>query len=323
MTAPRDEFSRIADLVSALPHGTGVVLGPGDDAAVLRLADGRDLVATTDAFVEGRHFDFAWMPAAAVGRRLAAANLSDLAAMAAAPRWALLSIVVPPDAPQAQLAELEQACARLLASEGAVIVGGNLAAAEGPASFTLTLLGEVERCRHWQRRGARPGDVLAVTGTPGLAGEVVSAVLARTPASLADVPASDAARWLQPEPRVRVAQALAAAGGVRAAIDVSDGLGADLDHLARASDVGVEVQESAVRPGAWARASDDYELLLAIDPARYAALADVARAAGAPFTRIGVCTEGAGARVLVRGEGSREPLHPRGWDHFGSAGARD
>lgn len=318
MTSPHDESSRIAALVSALPPGEGVVLGPGDDAAVLRLTEGRDLVATTDAFVEGRHFDLAWMPAAAVGRRLAAANLSDLAAMAAEPRWALLSMVVPPDAPQEALTAIETACARLLASEGAAIVGGNLAAAPGPMSFTLTLLGSVERGRHWRRAGARPGDVLAVTGTPGLAGEVVAAALGHTPASLADVPAEAAARWLQPEPRVRVALALAAAGGVRAAIDVSDGLSTDLDHLARASDVGVEVLESAVRAGAWTRASDDYELLLAIDPARFDALAAVARTAGAPFTRIGVCTEGSGAHVLVRSDGTRAALEPRGWDHFGA-----
>lgn len=317
MSTPHDEFARIASLVSALPPGEGVVLGPGDDAAVLRLAEGCDLVATTDAFVEGRHFGFDWVPEAAVGRRLAAANLSDMAAMAASPRWALLSVIAPPDVSQSRLEAIESACARVLVSEGAAIVGGNLASAVGPASFTLTLFGTVERGRHWRRAGARPGDVLAVTGTPGLAGEVVALAISHQPPSLLDVPAADAALWLSPEPRVRVARALAAAGGVRAAIDVSDGLAADLGHLARASGVGAEIDASTMRARAAQAPSDDYELLLAIDPPRFEALAAVAAAAGAPLTRIGACTEGEGALVLRHGDGSRELLVPRGWDHFG------
>lgn len=312
-----DEFARIASLVAGLPPGEGVVVGPGDDAAVLRPREGRDLVVTTDAFVEGRHFDLDWMPEAAVGRRLAAANLSDLAAMAAAPRWALLSIVAPVDTPHERLAAIQSACARLLASEGAAIVGGNLASAAGPVSLTLVLIGDVARGAHWRRAGARPGDVLAVTGEPGLAGAVLASALRHAPPSLIDVLADEAARWLAPEPRVRAAAAMAAAGGVRAAIDISDGLAADLSHLARASGVGAEVQLSALREGAAECASDDYELLLAVDPARFDAVAAVAAREGAPLTRIGVCTEGEGALVGLGRDGSRTLIELQGWDHFG------
>lgn len=292
------------------------MVGPGDDGAVVRPREGRDLVVTTDAFVEGRHFGFEWVPEEAVGRRLAAANLSDLAAMAASPRWGLLSVIAPPDLRQERLVAVEAACARLLASEGAALVGGNLASAKGPLSLTLVLIGDVGRGRHWARSGAKPGDVLAVTGAPGLAGEVVEAALRHSPPSLIDVVAEDAARWLSPEPRVRVAAALAAAGGVRAAIDVSDGLAADLRHLARASGVGAELEARALRPGAASRPSDDYELLLAIEPARFEALAAVAAREGAPLTRVGVCTEAEGAVVLVERDGSRSLLETGGWNHF-------
>ncbi len=311
-----DEFTRIGALVAALPPGSGVVLGAGDDGAVLRPGEGCDLVVTTDAFVEGRHFDSRWVPDEAVGRRLAAANLSDLAAMAARPRWGLLSIVAPPRTPHARLAAIETACAQLLAQEGAAIVGGNLASADGPMSLTLVLLGEVARGAHWARAGARPGDVLAVTGAPGLAGEVIESALSLDSPSLLDVSADAAARWLSPEPRVRVALALAAAGGVRAAIDISDGLSSDLAHLARASGIGADVNESALRLGALTRPSDDYELLLAIEPGRIEALAALAEQSGAPLTRIGLCTERAGDLVLIGREGSRTPIEPRGWDHF-------
>ncbi|HEY6193825.1 MAG TPA: AIR synthase related protein, partial [Candidatus Eisenbacteria bacterium] len=136
------EFARIAAIVAGLPGGEGVVVGPGDDAAVLRPRPGHDLVASTDAFVEGRHFRRELLSPVEIGVRLAAANLSDLAAMAAEPRWALLSIVVGAGWSAAECEALELACARALAAEGAAVVGGNLASADGPLVATVTLLGE-------------------------------------------------------------------------------------------------------------------------------------------------------------------------------------
>ena len=180
MPEPGSEFERIAALVSSLPRGEGVIVGPGDDAAVLRVRDGRDLVATTDTFVEGRHFRRDVLTPAETGARLAAANLSDLAAMAAEPRWALLSLVLPPSWTHAECMMLERACARALAADGAAIVGGNLAAGEGPFTATLTLLGEVERGMQWTRGGAKPGDLVAVTGAPGSAAAFLALALTAT-----------------------------------------------------------------------------------------------------------------------------------------------
>jgi len=343
------ERARIAALLAGLPPGERVVVGPGDDAAVLRPREGHDLVVTTDAFVEGRHFRRDLLTPAEAGTRLAAANLSDLAAMAAVPRWALLSLVVPASRSAADALALEHACARALDGEGAAVVGGNLAAGDGAFSATVTLLGEVERERAWTRAGARPGDVLAVTGVPGSAAAFLALALWGNPPSRTRAPGGLAERFIAPASRVRAACALAAAGGVRAAIDVSDGLGADLAQLCRASGVGARVHEtrlpadepfraaaralsaaagqergplpageSALLPHFQWGPSDDYELLLAVEPVAWERCREVAEAAGAPLTAIGEVVEGAGLELVDRG-GVARPLEPRGWDHFRSA----
>jgi thiamine-monophosphate kinase len=346
MPESRGEFARIAALVAGLPRGEGVIVGPGDDAAVLRVRDGHDLVATTDAFVEGRHFRRDLLSPAEVGVRLAAANLSDLAAMAALPRWALLSLVVPSAWSAEAVRELEHACARSLAAEGAAVVGGNLVSGEGPLCATLTLLGEIERERAWMRSGARVGDVLAVTGVPGSAAAALALALSDSPPSWSRVPAALGELFRAPSSRVQLARALARSGGVRAAIDLSDGLAGDLAHLCAASGVGARVDEaslpaseslrSAVRtlltiPAPLGRsrptdavalrthlclsASDDYELLLAIDPQTWTRCATVAAAAGTPLAAIGEITPGPGLSLRTAA-GAEGPLPGSGWDHF-------
>ncbi len=227
------EFARIAAIVAGLPRGEGVVVGPGDDAAVLRPREGHDLVASTDTFVEGRHFRRELLSPAEVGVRLAAANLSDFAAMAAEPRWALVSLVVGAGWSTGECEALELACARALAAGGAAVVGGNLASGDGPLVATVTLLGECPRARVWTRSGARPGDMLAVTGVPGSAAAAMALALAAVPPAWARVPAELRRAYGAPTARVRVARALAGAGGVRAAIDLSDGLTRDLAPACR------------------------------------------------------------------------------------------
>lgn len=327
----RGEFERIRDIVAALPGGEGVIVGPGDDAAVLRPADGRDLVLTTDTFVEGRHFRRDLLDAEAIGRRLAAANVSDLAAMAATPRWALVSCVAPREADPAWLQAVELACARDLAIAGAAVVGGNLASGDGPAAFTVTLIGDVARGAHWTRAGARPGDVLALTGFAGHAGAALALALASQPPSFAAVPVALAERYASPPSRVALAGALAACGGVRAALDVSDGLAGDLAHLCEASGVGAVVRDAAFAPDAALAAaarslgvddaslrfgpSDDYELLLAIAPESWVACERVAREAGGALFAIGVCSAER-EMTLECEDGVRAPIRGAGWNHF-------
>ncbi|MEK7331196.1 MAG: AIR synthase related protein, partial [Candidatus Eisenbacteria bacterium] len=158
------EFEVLRRLAAARQAPAGTLVDAGDDAAVLRAEPDRDLVVTTDAFVEGRHYPAEGVEVGVLGARLALANLSDLAAMAAQPRWALLALGVRPDHDADDLIRLQAGIAKALSGEGAGIVGGNLAAVEGPEWFSLTLIGEVERGRAWTRRGARPGDLIGVTG---------------------------------------------------------------------------------------------------------------------------------------------------------------
>jgi thiamine-monophosphate kinase len=350
MPEPGSEFARIAALLASLPPGEGVVVGPGDDAAVLEMRAGRDLVATTDAFVEGGHFRRDLLTPAEAGSRLAAANLSDIAAMAAEPRWALLSLVVPRTWSQAECLMLERACARALAADGAAIVGGNLAAAEGPFSATLMLMGDVERGAAWTRAGAQPGDILAVSGFPGSAAAFVALALWGNPPSRARVPSAIVERVVAPASRVKLARALAATGGVRAAIDLSDGLAADLGHVCKASSVGALVVEAllpvddalheaaralsasagqergplpAEAGGLLTRlrlgASDDYELLLSVDPTKWADCERIAHELGVPLTFVGEFMAG-NDRVLRTTSGADVPLEVPGWDHFANGG---
>lgn len=345
MPEPRGEFELIAALTRGLPTGERVVLGVGDDAAVLRPAPGRDLLATTDTFVEGRHFRRDLLSPAEIGARLAAANLSDLAAMGGAPLWALVSFVVPAAWDAAALQELERACATTLAASGAAVVGGNLVAAEGPLAATVALLGEVECGRAWTRAGARAGDRLLVTGTPGSSGAALALAMWGNPPSWERVPAALRQAHVAPASRVAFARALAATDAVHAAIDVSDGLAADLAHLCEASGVGARLreeslpvtpalaeaartlsafagQERGVLPGpaagitTWflSGPSDDYELLLAVDPARLDLARRLAIEHGVPLTDIGECN--AGSEVLLVCGGAEQRVVPRGWDHF-------
>ena len=346
MPDPLGEFERIARIVTGLPPGEGVVVGPGDDAAVLRPREGLDLVATTDTFVEGRHFRRDLLSPEEAGVRFAAANLSDLAAMAAEPRWALVALVVPRTWSADETERLERSLAAALAADGATIVGGNLSAGDGPFVANVTLLGEVERGAAWRRAGARAGDVLAVTGEPGSAAAFLSLALWGNPVSRERIPPELVARYVAPPSRVAFARALAREGVVRAAVDVSDGLSADLAHLCGASGVGARIEEALLPADEPLRAAartlsavagqergplpagegallthlqtgpgDDYELLLAVDPAGWERAAAVARERYVRFTRIGVFQPGSGLESVSR-TGEVRPLHPHGWDHF-------
>jgi thiamine-monophosphate kinase len=312
------EFELIDLFTRALPlAGRGVLVGPGDDAAVLRPAAGEDLVATVDAVVEGVHFD-GRSTAADVGWKALAVNLSDLAAMGARPFAALVALALPrgtsPDRVRGVARGLG-ACARAFDTP---IVGGNVTRAD-VLSVTVTLLGAVPRGQALLRAGARPGDVVAVTGTVGDA----ALGLARK--------AAPALARRQRRPTPRVAAGLALAGLVHAAIDVSDGLVQDLGHLCRASRVGarigvVDLPLSAAYRRAGSRLPDpyaaalaggeDYELVVAVSPANLAAAREAAVRAGVLLTPIGRFVRGRGVRVVgVRGE----PLAaPAGHDHLRS-----
>jgi thiamine-monophosphate kinase len=312
------EFQLIERFTRPFLAGRGVRVGIGDDAAVLRPPPGHDLVLTVDAVVEGVHFDRAFSPEE-VGWKALAVNLSDLAAMGARPLWALVALATPPAADLRWLERVGRGMARCARRHRTSVVGGNVTAA-AEVSLTLTVAGVVRRGRALLRSGARAGDLLVVSGTLG------DAALGLRPG------AARALRRRQRRPVPRLALGQGAVGIARAAIDVSDGLLQDLGHLCDASGKGARVDLDRLPLSRGYRAAttgrtdpheealsggEDYELLLAVPPARLAALEQAARRARTPVTVIGEIEAQAGIRVVKGGGGLYRPIRA-GHDHLRS-----
>jgi len=300
-----------------------VTLGVGDDAALLTVPAGHELVACTDTLVAGRHFPDGF-EAADIGWRALAVNLSDLAAMGAEPKWATLALTLPA-LEEDWLESFAAGFATLALQHGVALVGGDTT--RGPLTLTVQALGTVPAGTALRRQGAEPGDLLYVTGWPGDA----AAGLALLEGTLAGTGANRAAleaKFRRPEPRVQFGQRLR--GIASACIDVSDGLAQDLGRLVAASGRAAIVRAAelplsralfALAGEARARdyalgGGDDYELLFAVPPTARSALARAMSSAGAPACHcIGEVVSGRGVRVV--GEKGDLPV-PRGWDHFPS-----
>jgi thiamine-monophosphate kinase len=309
---------------AAAGHGRDdVILGIGDDAAVLRVPPGKQLVAALDTLVEGRHFPVG-TPPRSLGHRALAVNLSDLAAMGAEPAWFLLSLTIP----EAQHTFLEGVSHGLLdlAQEHAVaLVGGDTTA--GPLSVSVQALGLVEPGTALSRRGAMPGDLLYVSGTPGDAAAGLALELG-APAAHGLTPAQQdylRRRFLYPSPRVALGRALR--GLASACIDVSDGLAADAAKLAKASGCGVHIDADRlpVSPPLAAQhgdaamrialtGGDDYELCFTVPAARAAEVPARLANVKCPVTCIGVI-DGSGG---LRASSNALPVgfELGGYDHF-------
>lgn len=301
-----------------------VALGIGDDAALLLPPAGQQLVVTLDALVAGVHF-FAAAEPEGIGHKALAVNLSDLAAMGATPAWATLALVLP----EADETWLERFCRGLFALADRFdleLVGGDTT--RGPTTvITLQAHGFVPPGLALRRDGAKPGDGIYVTGTPGDAGLALASALGKARVAPGHEAAARA-RLDRPEPRV--APGLSLRGVASAAIDLSDGLAQDLGHILRRSGVGavVEVAHLPLSPALFASlgpdqaaaialaGGDDYELCFTVPPERVSRLERAAAAWDCRCTRIGAITAEPGLR-LVRADGSGFPLERSGYDHFG------
>ncbi|MGE0030000.1 MAG: thiamine-phosphate kinase [Steroidobacteraceae bacterium] len=295
-----------------------VVLGVGDDAALVTAPAGAECVLALDTLVAGAHFP-AGMDARFVGHRALAVNLSDLAAMGAEPAWALLGLTLP-SVDEHWLAGFSAGLDALARRFQVALVGGDTT--RGPLTVTIALAGIVPAGQALLRSGARPGDDLWVSGTPGDAAAGLAVLQGRLPAQGR---ARDALlhRFQLPEPRVALGVALR--GIASACIDISDGLAGDLAKLCAASGVGADVESrelplsaglcSAAGPearlGFALSGGDDYELLFTAPAAQRASLA--ALEAGAVLRRIGVISDTAGVRIDGAAP-EREAGH--GFDHF-------
>lgn len=232
------EFGLIDRVTAGRRQPPSTVLGPGDDAAVVTAPDGR-VVATTDVLVEGVHFRLDWSDPEHVGRKAAAANLADVAAMGAVPTALLVALTCPPDTPVALLTGLADGLWAEASAAGAGLVGGDVASSP-TLTLAVTALGSLEGREPVTRGGARPGDVLALAGRVGWAAAGL-AVLQRGFRS----PGSLVGAHRAPQPPYPAGPAAARAGAT-AMIDVSDGLLADLGHLATASHVAIDVRTRAL-----------------------------------------------------------------------------
>jgi len=308
----RDLVTRIQRHLA--PPPAWVLVGIGDDAAVVEPERNRIEVLTVDALVDGVHFDRAFVPPDAIGHRALAVNLSDLASMGAAPRLALLSMALPASLPLDEFDGIVSGFAALAAQHRLHLVGGNLTRTPGPLTLDVTVVGTVKRRQALTRSGACAGDEVYVSGTIGTAAAGLAALVKSQVAGRE----SQVERYLRPAPRVRLGTLLARNRAATACIDLSDGLADGAHRIAHDSGVGMTLDADAIPTDGDAQTaiagSDDYELLFTVRPRTRNRLRTVARHSDVTITRIGVCTEPRDV-VLLRG-GTPEPL-PRGYSHFG------
>lgn len=309
------ERSLIEWLRARLPGREDLLVGPGDDAAVLRGAGDCDCVVTVDVVMDGVDFRLAEIDPRRAGRKALAVNLSDLAAMGAQPTAAVIGLVLPRQGGESLARELYEGLLPLAAEFDTVIAGGDVNSWAGPLVVSVTAMGQVLPGKAWRRCGARPGDAILVTGQFG--GSILG-------------------KHLDFTPRVREALWLAERCDVHAAIDVSDGLGLDLARIATESDCGFVFEEASVpiAEAAWKLAAqelaarehqppdalehaladgEDFELILAMpETEAERLLADAPLACG--LTRIGTFTK---ERTLLRQRPTGELVDfiPRGYEH--------
>ena len=323
---PLSEFSLIARYFAAHQlQRSDVVLGIGDDCALLQPSIDQQWAVTMDTLVAGVHF-LADADPEGLGHKVLAVNLSDLAAMGAAPAWITLALTLAQDCNETWLAAFCRGLFTLADRYGVQLVGGDTT--HGPALvITLQAQGFVPLGQALRRDGAKPGDEIYVTGTVGDAGLALAAMFAKATVTTGHE-AYIQARLERPEPRLVAGQALR--GIASAAIDISDGLAQDLGHILERSRCGaqVEVEQLPLSPALRASldqeaamvtaltSGDDYELCFTVPPERSSQLKAIAAEWECRCTCIGVITTEPGLR-LVRADGSALHLERLGYDHFG------
>jgi thiamine-monophosphate kinase len=303
------------------PQRSDVSLGIGDDAALVRVPEGTELVVAVDTIVAGVHFPAATSPQD-IGYRALAVNLSDVAAMGATPAWATLALTLP----AADEGWLEGFCSgffELARMHEVMLIGGDTNS--GPLNITVQIMGHAPIGKALRRSGARVGDLIVVSGHVGDAAAGL-ALLERRAAADQSHRDQLIARFLRPQPRIALGLALRDVAS--AAIDISDGLAADLTHILEASGVGARLNLDALPLSESLAASfesqralelafgggDDYELCITVPAPRAHLLAEIAASSGCPLTRVGIIEVQPGLRSFLKGI----PVTPaqRGFQHF-------
>jgi len=310
-------------------EGKGLVLGIGDDCAAFCPEPGRLTLVTSDALVAGVHFDLSWHPAHALGRKAAAVNLSDIAAMGGTPRFALLNLALPTAMANQWLDEFMAGFLAMLGEHGVLLIGGDTVASPHDLMISVTVTGEVAEGEMLSRKGARPGDLIMVSGQLGEA----AAGLALCRQGLEGDP-----RWqpllmahLDPAPQVGLGLVLGQSGLVHALQDISDGLATDLAHICAESGVGAVVEAEAIpvspllmeaagvcghSPLAWALSGgEDYQLLLTVPADKARDLSELLREkTGRELFSVGRIVAGRG--VILDEAGQKRDISFQGYEHL-------
>jgi thiamine-monophosphate kinase len=304
-----------------------LIVGPGDDAAVVLPERGAFQVLTTDAIVEGIHFDRRFSSLSDIGHKALAVNVSDVGAMGAKPEFGLLSLILPDWITIRALDELLDGLLEMAGAARVSVAGGNISRSPGPLIVDVTVTGSVRPRRILTRSGGEAGDVLYLTGSIGAAHAGLQALRGGV---VSDAMNDCVRRHRRPEPRFRIGMLLGRNRAASACMDLSDGLADAVRQVAEASGTGATIDASVLPIDPAARAwfesqgtdpitaavsgGDDFELLFAVPRKRAGRLRAVKSAArGVPFVRVGELTKPPG--LLVVRDGRSEPL-PEGFQHF-------
>jgi thiamine-monophosphate kinase len=320
MTSNSSEFDLIARHFTR--PAANAVLGVGDDAALIDVTNGMDLAVSTDTMVSGTHF-FPDVDPEALGHKSLAVNLSDMAAMGAMPYWAMLALTLP-NVDHAWLAAFSKGFFDLAGEFNVSLIGGDTT--RGPLTLTVTIMGEVPMGSALRRSGAKAGNDVWVSGNLGDAALAVAHRHGKLVLGESDYHEA-LLRLYEPTPRVALGQALR--GLATSAIDISDGLLADLGHICRLSGVGATVELASIPVStigarhfasdagltAIVAGGDDYELCFTAPANARESITDLTNVLGIPLTRIGQVKRGKGVSLLGA-DGKAVKVDGRGYDHF-------
>ncbi|MEK6324082.1 MAG: thiamine-phosphate kinase [Acidobacteriota bacterium] len=331
MPSESEIISRLRRLAGV---GDEVLVGIGDDAAVIKGLAGRDLIACCDLMIEGVHFRTEWTPPRLLGRKALAVNLSDVAAMGGVPKFAMISIALPRECSSEFIDELFGGLFELAEASGVSIIGGDTSSSRDSLFIDVSVIGECKSGRAVTRRGANIGDTIYVSGSLGASALGLS--LLEDGLKLDDLKDRPDARrqavlkHLSPDPRLKLGQAIGEARLATAMTDISDGLSTDLRHILDESGCGAVIHAAAIPIAECVRSlaltmpvidplrlalngGEEYELLFTAQPEDQQRVAGLSTLSGVEITAVGEIVEG--RRLLLEREASLEPIQPAGYEH--------
>lgn len=336
------EFGLISRIAANVSPAEGVVTGIGDDAAVTALTPGMQLLTSTDMLLEGVHFRLDWHDPFLLGRKSLAASISDIAAMGGIPRWALLSLAIPPDCSLEFLDAFNKGFLAMASEHGVALIGGDTCRSGNGLIISVTIMGEQAPELIIRRCGARPGDEIWVTGTLGDAALGLALLEKKLPFPQDPHGPKGGgrgegevnhliSRLLDPTPRTAAGRALAESGLVTAMIDISDGLMADFEHIAELSGVGgtIKIDELPISPAFRSvsqclpelpytfvlAGGEDYELAFTAPVTNRKKIIEIMKKSGIEASPVGIVTSLPGVTV-ERSDGSRFVPQAHGFTHF-------